>query len=253
MNSKSKIEIVCHKGANEYAPENTYAAAQLCLDWGMDYVEIDVNLSKDGIYYLFHGPELEKSSNGHGKFSQFTSSQIDALDAGSWFDPKFAGERIPRLEPFLRWIKGKAKLFIDVKAGEPQPLIDLIRAHGFENDCFFWCGNNDWARKFRQLAPNLALKINVKNVAGVIAAQQSYAANIVEVDPENMSQILLDECHKRGIKVMIYEKRKDPAAFRRVLEWGADLVNLDHGDLFAQVAKEYYAEHPSSIRRCASP
>ena len=47
-----KVEIVCHRGANEYAPENTYPAAQLCIDWGMDYVEIDVNTSKDGVMYV---------------------------------------------------------------------------------------------------------------------------------------------------------------------------------------------------------
>lgn len=239
-----KIEIVCHKGANEYAPENTYASSQLCVDWGMDYVEIDVNRSKDDIYFLFHGPELEKASNGRGQFADFTAEQIDQLDAGSWFAPKFAGERIPRLEPFLEWIKGKAKLFIDVKAGPPQPLIRIIYAHGFENDCFFWCGNDAWMRQCRQLDANLALKVNVRNVADVIRAQQIYDAKIVEVDPENMSQSLLDACRQRGIKVMLFEKRKDPAAFRRVLEWGVDLVNLDHGDLFAQVAKEFYANRP---------
>ncbi|MCB0067590.1 MAG: hypothetical protein KDD77_10585, partial [Caldilineaceae bacterium] len=46
------VEIVCHQGANEYAPPNTYAAAQICVDWGMDYVEIDVNTSKDGVLYV---------------------------------------------------------------------------------------------------------------------------------------------------------------------------------------------------------
>lgn len=238
MHSKPQIEIVCHKGANEYAPENTYASSQLCLDWGVDYVEIDVNLSKDGVYYLFHGPELEKTTNGRGEFSDLTASEIDQLDAGSWFHPRFAGERVPRLEPFLRWIKGKAKLFIDVKAGDPQPLIDLIYAHGFENDCFFWCGHAPWSAKFRQLDANLQLKVNVKNVADVISAHERLAANIVEVGLENMSQPLLDECHVRGIKVMILIQKKDPEAFRQILRWRVEMVNLDHADVFQRVANE---------------
>ena len=77
------IEIVCHRGANEYAPENTFAAAQKCIDWGMDYVEVDVNTSKDGVLYVFHGPELEKTTNGTSCITELTSKEIDALDAGS--------------------------------------------------------------------------------------------------------------------------------------------------------------------------
>jgi len=174
---QKQIEIVCHKGANEYAPENTFAAAQLCIDWGMDYVEIDVNASKDGVLYILHGPDLDKTTNGKGRITDLTSEEIDQLDAGSWFHPKFAGERVPRLEPFLRWIKGKAKVFLDVKAGTPQQLIDLIYDVGLENDCFFWSGNDEWMLKLRALDDKLQLKVNVKSVADVVEA-----AELVERD-----------------------------------------------------------------------
>ncbi|NJN82104.1 MAG: hypothetical protein HC802_07375 [Caldilineaceae bacterium] len=83
-----QIEIVCHKGANEYAPENTYAAAQLCIDWGMDFVEIDVNRSHDGMHYILHGPELDATTNGRGRIDAMLAAEIDQLDAGSWFDPR---------------------------------------------------------------------------------------------------------------------------------------------------------------------
>lgn len=90
-----RIEIVCHKGANEYAPENTYAAAQRCIDWGVDYVEIDVRTSKDGVFYLLHDETLERTTNGHGPIAQRTAAEIEQLDAGSWFDPRFADQRVP--------------------------------------------------------------------------------------------------------------------------------------------------------------
>ncbi len=235
-----RIEIVCHKGANEYAPENTYAAAWLCVEWGMDFVEVDVNMSKDGVLYLLHGPTLDKTTNGKGKIRELTSGQIDALDAGSWFDPSFAAERVPRLEPFLRWIKGKAKVFFDVKAAHLPHLIDLVYALGFEDDCFFWFGREQDALAFRRLDSRLALKINVKNAAEVIQADQIFGASIVEVQLKDMSTALVEECRRRGIKLMIYEQQKNLDAFRRVLAWEADMVNLDHGDVFAQVAQEYY-------------
>lgn len=232
------IATVCHKGANEYAPENTYASAQRCLEWGMDYVEIDVNCSRDGVFYLLHGPEVDATTNGRGHFGELMSAEIDQLDAGSWFGPQFAGEPVPRLEPFLRWIKGKAKLFLDVKVGEPQAIIDLIYRTGFQHECFFWSGDDAWALQLRALDPHLAIKINVENVADVIDAHERFRANLVEVRLEDMSQALVAACRQRGLKIMIYIPERDPTGYRAALAWGADLINLNHGDLFAQVANQ---------------
>jgi glycerophosphoryl diester phosphodiesterase len=233
-----QIEIVCHKGANAVAPENTYAAAQRCIEWGMDYVEIDVRTSQDGVFYLLHDPTLERTTNGQGYLHERPSAYLDELDAGSWFHPDFADQRLPRLEPFLRWIKGKAKIFFDVKAADHQPLVDLIYATGFERDCFFWSGSNVWAKQLRTLAPELALKLNVSTVADVERVYDEFRADIVEVGLADVSQPLLDACRAREMKVMIYHQTADPDAFRQVIKWGADMINLNHGDLFAQVLRE---------------
>jgi len=133
------IEIVCHRMANEHAPENTFAAAQLCVDWGVDYVEADVWTSHDGVFYLMHDATVDRTTNGTGYILALTSSEIDRLDAGSWFGPEFAGEKVPRLEGFLRWIKGQARVFLDVKFAHPQQLIDLLYATEMADDCFLWC------------------------------------------------------------------------------------------------------------------
>ncbi len=226
------IEIVCHKGANEYAPENTYAAAQLCVDWGVDYVEIDVRTSKDGVFYLLHDATLERTTTGQGYLHQFTADALDQLDAGSWFHPRYHTERIPRLEPFLRWLKGKAKVYFDVKAADPQQLIELVYATGFERECFFWSGSNVWAQQLRALDPTLALKLNVATVADVARVHAEFKADIVEVGLPQMSHDLLAACRERGIKVMLYHQQKEAAAFRSILAWEVDLVNLNHADLF---------------------
>lgn len=237
------IEIVCHRGANEYAPENTVAAAQKCIDWGMDYVEVDVNTSKDGVLYVFHGPELERTTNGTGRITDLTSEEVDALDAGSWFSLKFATERIPRLDAFLRWIKGKAKVFFDVKMEDPQPVIDLVYKMGLEQECFFWFGSDQAAVRFRELNRHLPLKINVSKAEDVAMAVNDFGANIVEVDLDNMNRKLFNACRELGVKIMIFHTQKDPEAFRQILRWGVDIANVDHGDLFARIAREFQKEH----------
>lgn len=233
------IEVVCHRGANHYAPENTYPAAQRCVDWGVDYVEIDVSTSKDGVLYLFHGPDVDRTTNGTGYIHDLTAAEIDLLDAGSWFSPQFAGERVPRLDEFLPWIKGKAKLFIDVKAADHAALLELIYQNQFENDCFFWSGDGDWLRTLHEIDPKLAIKVNVRTAAEVIQAQARYGASIVETGLEHMDSDLLRACQEHNIKLMLYVQQNDPAAYRRALDWGADMINLNHADAFMRVAAEW--------------
>lgn len=236
------IEIVCHRGANEHAPENTYAAAQLCIDWGIDYVEIDVRTSKDGVMYILHDLSVNRTTNGSGLLRSLTSEQVDRLDAGSWFDEKFAGERVPRLKPYLRWIKGKAKVYFDVKDADLKELIDLVYEVGLENDCFFWFGNPKMVEEFRRLDQQLSLKVNASSPAEVAEAHERYGANIIEVGLDRMSEELREACRARGIKLMIYHPQKDAEAFRRVIEWDVDMINLNHGDLFQQVQREVEAQ-----------
>lgn len=237
----SAVDVVCHRGANEHAPENTLAAAQLCIDWGVQYVEIDVRTSKDGVMYILHDPWLNRTTNGKGFIFQLTSEEIDKLDAGSWFDKKFAGEKVPRLEPYLRAIKGKIKVYFDVKAADLEQLIDLVYAVGMENDCFFWFDRPEKALEFRQLDAKLPLKVNVKNVDTVKEAVDKYRANIVELSLGTMTPDVVAACRERGLRIMVLNTKKDPEAFRRIVESGADLVNLDHGDVFLQVQKEVQA------------
>jgi len=242
VRAEHKVQVVCHRGANEVAPENTKAAAQQCIDWGVEYVEVDVRTSQDGVLYILHDATVNRTTDGKGPIAQLTSEQIDRLDAGSWFGAKFAGERVPRLEPYLEWIKGKAKVYFDVKACDIKQLIDLVYAVGMENDCFFWFDNAKRAEEFRRLDQKLPLKVNVASVADVVKAHEQLNANIVELGLGKMSQAIKDACQERGIQLMILQTKKDPEAFRKIVEWEADLVNLDHADAFLEVQREVVEE-----------
>jgi glycerophosphoryl diester phosphodiesterase len=229
------VQVVCHKGANKLAPENTFAAARLCVEWGVEYVEIDVHTSADGVLYIFHGPNLQRTTNGNGWIGAYTATELDALDAGSWFSPAFAGERIPRLEEYLRWLKGKAKLFLDIKNCDPRQIADLIYATGFENECFFWSFDNDWMRRLHALDPRLALKINVKTAEDARRAKEEFGATFVEIGPENLTPELVAACHQLGQQVMVLYAGNDPKVFRQIIAGGADMINTDYGDEFLKI------------------
>lgn len=232
------MELVSHRGANHLAPENTYAAAQACIDQGVDYVEVDVWTSRDGVFYNLHDPTVDRTTDGSGYLLALDTADIDKLDAGSWFDPRFAGERVPRLDAFLRWIKGQAKVFFDVKFAHPQQLIELIQETGLAEECFLWSGSSQWMRLLHGMAPHLPLKVNVRSVEEVLAAHERYGAALVEVSPEYLTPDLLDACRTREIRVMAYPQENTPEMFRRLLQMDIDLLNLDQPDLFRRVEQE---------------
>jgi glycerophosphoryl diester phosphodiesterase len=128
---------VAHRGASAYAPEHTLAAYRLALEQRADFVEQDLAVTKDGVLICLHDPTLERTTNVEELFpdrsttvtwegktarswlaNDFTLAEIKRLDAGSWFDQKFAGERIPTFDEAVALVKGKAGLFPELKTPE---------------------------------------------------------------------------------------------------------------------------------------
>jgi glycerophosphoryl diester phosphodiesterase len=233
-----RIGIVCHKGANGVAPENTYAAAQQALDWGADYVEVDVWTSRDGEMVLMHDATVDRTTNGTGHVLALTTAELQALDAGSWFAPEFAGERIPLLRDFLHWIKGKAQVFFDIKFAHPQQLLDLLDETGMRDACFLWSASDLWMALTHELDPGITIKANVSSTAELTEAEKAFGARIIEVGLDKINTPLVAACRERGLKVMILELSQDAEAFRRAIAWRPDLINLDHADLFQATLTE---------------
>ena len=238
MSQAGVVEVVCHRAANEYAPENTRAATQLCLDWGVDYIEVDVRTSKDGVMYILHDASVDRTTNGHGELSQLTSEEIDALDAGSRFGPQYAGERIPRLEPFLRWVKGKAKVYFDIKRVDIEALVKLIEEVGLEHECFLWSENPAYMKRLCTVAPHLPLKENAYTPESIERSKRDLNVSIVEFGTGQITPEMLATCHRLGVKSMVREARKDLDAFRKIIDAGIDMVNLDHADVFLKLERE---------------
>lgn len=93
--------VIGHRGAAARAPENTLAGLRRAKELGCEWVEFDVRLTLDGVPVLCHDPRLERTTDGFGPISSLRLSTVRECDAGSWFAPAFAGERIPTLEEAL--------------------------------------------------------------------------------------------------------------------------------------------------------
>jgi glycerophosphoryl diester phosphodiesterase len=128
---------VAHRGASAYAPEHTLAAYRLALEMGADYVEQDLAVTRDGVLICLHDASLERTTNVEEVFpdravsislegrtrrawvaNDFTLAEIKQLDAGSWFDPKFKGEKVPTFDEAIALVRGKAGIFPELKTPE---------------------------------------------------------------------------------------------------------------------------------------
>lgn len=109
------MQIIGHRGASGHAPENTLASFRLAFEMGCDGVEFDVQQSADGKLLVFHDWQLERCSNGTGLLHQKESSYLHSLDAGSWYDERFAAERIPSLSQVLDLMPAGKLINIEIK------------------------------------------------------------------------------------------------------------------------------------------
>lgn len=114
--------LIAHRGYSATAPENTLASFQAALEQPIMGVEFDVHLSADGIPVVIHDASVDRTTNGQGKVAEKTLAQLQALDAGSWFDSRFAKETIPTLAEVLALFSGTpVQLYIELKSPQNWP------------------------------------------------------------------------------------------------------------------------------------
>ena len=122
----SAVDIIAHRGASFDAPENTIAAQQLAWEQQADAVETDVQLTKDCQIIVIHDYNYCRTTGHDAPVTGLTLDEARALDAGSWKDPKYAGEKLPTLdEQFARIPEGK-RILVEIKVG-PELVPELVR------------------------------------------------------------------------------------------------------------------------------
>ncbi|MCX5771701.1 MAG: glycerophosphodiester phosphodiesterase family protein [Candidatus Hydrogenedentes bacterium] len=110
------IDVIAHRGASAYAPENTLASFKLARELNADWFELDCTLTKDGQVIVIHDDDTERTASVPGKVAKMTLAELKALDAGSWKAPEFAGERMPTLAEALDLARNlQIGVYIEIK------------------------------------------------------------------------------------------------------------------------------------------
>jgi glycerophosphoryl diester phosphodiesterase len=112
--------VIAHRGASHECPENTHAAFARALEMGADAIELDLQLTSDREVVVYHDRTLAKIGHPRARIGELTLAQVQELDAGTWKDPRFAGERIPTLVDVLARYAGRTRLMLELKVAEDE-------------------------------------------------------------------------------------------------------------------------------------
>ncbi|MEU1864551.1 glycerophosphodiester phosphodiesterase [Streptomyces gardneri] len=232
--SLSLPEVIAHRGASSLAPENTLISGEVARRAGADWIENDVRPSKDGVPYVLHDANVDRTTNGTGHVGKLTSAQINALDAGSWFAPAYKGVRIPTLAAQLADLRvrggrlllditgtrGKADIARIIRTVREQKMMDRVLVQSFFPESL---------RQVRALAPEVPRALlRAELDADPVAVTKDLGVKAYNVSDKALATRpeLVAELHAAGVKVNVWTVN-DPARWRALADLGVDGIITD--------------------------
>lgn len=153
--------VMAHRGLSADAPENTLYAFSDAISVGADFIELDVQQTRDGVLVVMHDSNLKRTTGVNKDIWDVDYADIQNLDAGSWFDPAYANARIPTLEETLQFVDKRAKLNIEIKPTKhgsdtlEQDVAELITRYQYTDACYVTSFSYGSLKKVKEANPEI--------------------------------------------------------------------------------------------------
>ncbi|MCG6950588.1 MAG: hypothetical protein LJE93_16870 [Acidobacteria bacterium] len=241
----ARTRVIAHRGFSGAAPENTRAAVRAAIEVGADMAEIDVTLSADMHVVVIHDPTLDRTTNGSGEVSLFTLEELKELDAGSWFDPSFAGERIPTLDEVLAEANGRILLNVEIKSesvdrGVVKRVASAIRGRDMCEQVVVSSFSPTALLQMHAIAPEIrtAVLYNTELHTGRDAVEiaAELGATVFNIKRQRLTRIMLRRCREHGLPIGVYTVNK-PRRMRRLVGKGINAIFTDRPDRLLDILR----------------
>lgn len=233
-------KIIAHRGASGYAPENTLESFVTAADMGIDWIEFDVRLSKDGIPMVFHDADLDRTTNASGPFVSLTKNELQDLDAGHWYGESFTGLTIPTLEDVLE-ICATRDLGFNIEL-KPNPNEDIETTEAaLDLIARYWDDHHRLIiSSFSGACLERAAEMAPEWTRGLLLAEQFETqwqeladhvdAKLIHINADNCERELVEDMIDHGYGILAYTVN-DPDQCRRLQGWGLDGFFTDVPDV----------------------
>jgi glycerophosphoryl diester phosphodiesterase len=248
--------VIAHQGGDGLWPGNTMYAFEHAAALGVDVLEMDLHITKDGVLILMHDETVDRTTDGKGLIEEMTLAEIKTLDAGHGWSPDDGGTfpyrgrgiKVPTLEEVLQAFPGY-RMTIEIKKTEcsmAAPLCDLIRGHGMQDKILVASFHDERMEKFRQVCPEVATSSARQETTVFVLMSKAFLGRLyspvfssLQV-PEKSSDIavmtarFVRAAHERNLKVEPWAIN-DPEQMKRYIDWGVDGIITDRPDLMLEI------------------
>ena len=251
--------VIAHRGDSKNYPENTLPAFESAVRMGIDVVETDIHLTKDGVLVIWHDPTLERNTDGKGRIEEHTLSELKGYDAGYTFTPdggksfpfRGKGVRICTLEEALEACP-RQRFNIDLKTKCPQivdEFIRVIRKHNAVERVVGASFHLSNLKRLRRLAPDFLTSITTAEVVGLLVRQKTHTLPkafkrkiIFQIPKEQwgikvVTPAFVRAMHQRDAVIMVWTIN-DEQTMRELFAMGVDSVMTDDPALVIKVADD---------------
>lgn len=237
-----------HRGASGDYPENTLLAFRKALEIGVDEIELDLRMTRDGHLVVMHDATVDRTTDGSGSVDGLTLSEIKRLDAGGAFGEGFRGERVPTWEETLELLKGKVRLNVHLKegggsVGEPdggyeRKVVGPLRDFDMEEDVILAC-RDESVGIFAGIDPGIECRIFPNNRSPVEYIQASVDLGLRTMQPgrDMTTRGFVRQAHAAGRSVHVFYA-DTPDDMRAYIEMGVDGILTNFPERLNRVLEE---------------
>lgn len=252
----ASVATIAHRGASGYAPESTMAAYRLGVRMNVDYIELDLQLTRDGHIVIMHDETVDRTTDGRGAINEKTLSELKTLDAGSWFNdeyPAYAraeyeGERVPTLREVFEAFGNGTKYLLETKSPRDNPGLEektwaLVEAYGLQDRVAVQSFSRKSLKKIRKLSRDVMLfQLLWYNHPSTISHDKindiKRYANGIGVNFGKINEAYVRKVKEAGLSLYPYTVN-NPRNMDKAARWGVDGIHTDFPDRFHAVAEEF--------------
>jgi len=249
----SQSLVVAHRGASAYAPENTLASFELAIDLGADALELDLRQTKDSVLVVLHDDDIDRTTNGRGNVKEFTFSELQKFDAGSWFGKEFSDQKIPSLQEVIDLLDDTTIIIIELKEGNEtypgieEQVVEIVKQNNIESRTVLKSFDPNVLERLRIIEPSIPL-LYVYAVRipwlGMIIDRGVTFDSVYDLDVEYLqphrfflSKSFVEDAHAKGFKVISWVVNSTEA-INESLDYGVDGIETDYPDEVLELIDE---------------